>query len=178
MIWSYRAEKGMSQERQRVLAKELEDRLTKRTGFEKSFVSRTHTQGCIAVAWAPSPIGIDVEAVDKEVKVEFKNMLPLHELKYLESDFSIQGHSISAKLCLWCGHEAFFKYCSQLGGQSECSLEELSATGDGWRARVEMKDGRKFDPRIKLYHRNGFLLAICSAQEEFAGDELFGKVVK
>lgn len=132
----------MTAERQKVLAKELEDRIAKRTGFEKSFIGRASTEGCVAMAWSPTPIGIHVQV----------------------------GNIVDAKLSMNCGHKALCKYADQIGEWISCSLEPI---GDGWCAQVHAKDGRKLEPRIKLYVRAGFLLAICSAPEEFAGDDLF-----
>ncbi len=132
------------------------------------FTSWSHSEDFVAVIVGKSPVGIDVEPLNRVVEKVRERIATDEEYRRFEGQAPLENAPpISTSLALWCAKEAVAK-ATGLGmrwGLKNFELNERE--GDLWSVTIQTPGPRPLtDPVIRYEVREGFLVAVCGHRTE------------
>lgn len=132
------------------------------------FTSWSHSDDFVAVVVGKSPVGVDVEPVNRSVEKVRERIATDEEFAKFETNpLVIEGQAIPTSLALWCAKEAVAK-ASGLGMRWGLKNFELQwREGEIWPVTITQHGPRALkDPAIRYSLREGFLVAVCGSRAE------------
>lgn len=131
------------------------------------FASWSHTLDFVAVVVARKPIGIDVEALDRQVGKTIARIADEAELGEFTRELRARSSEWPAPLALWCAKEAIAK-AGGLGLRAGLKNFRLRPDPDGrWSVAIHRQGPRTLvDPVVSFGRRERFLVAVCTERAE------------
>ncbi len=131
------------------------------------FSSWSHTLDFVVVVVARKPIGVDVEALDREVGKSIARIADADEMECFARDLRAHASELPAPLALWCAKESIAK-AGGLGLRAGLKNFRLSPDADGrWSVSLRRQGPRPLaDAVVSFCRRERFLVAVCTERTE------------